>query len=86
MRQDGGRRQAVACRGRQRSLATKRPRRLGDLYLELVLNQKNELNLYNLDIIWYNSQATVYYALGEKPKRLLHLPFAWFIGGQFIMR
>ncbi|MDD4698983.1 MAG: hypothetical protein PHV07_01840 [Oscillospiraceae bacterium] len=37
MRQGGGRRRAIARRERQRSLANKRPRRLVDFYLELVL-------------------------------------------------
>ncbi|MDD4699976.1 MAG: hypothetical protein PHV07_06940, partial [Oscillospiraceae bacterium] len=37
VRQGGGRRRAIARRERQRSLANKRPRRLVDFYLELVL-------------------------------------------------
>ncbi|MDD4700326.1 MAG: hypothetical protein PHV07_08780 [Oscillospiraceae bacterium] len=37
MRQGGGRRRAIARRERQRSFANKRPRRLVDFYLELVL-------------------------------------------------
>ncbi|MDD4699523.1 MAG: hypothetical protein PHV07_04590 [Oscillospiraceae bacterium] len=39
MRQGGGRRRAIARRERQRSLANKRPRRLVDFYLELVLGE-----------------------------------------------
>ncbi|MDD4699516.1 MAG: hypothetical protein PHV07_04555 [Oscillospiraceae bacterium] len=51
MRQGGGRRRAIARRERQRSLANKRPRRLVDFYLELVLskspvNSKNQVKTF----------------------------------------
>ncbi|MDD4699737.1 MAG: hypothetical protein PHV07_05700 [Oscillospiraceae bacterium] len=43
MRQGGGRRRAIARRERQRSLANKRPRRLVDFYLELVLGSRKRI-------------------------------------------
>ncbi|MDD4698642.1 MAG: hypothetical protein PHV07_00070 [Oscillospiraceae bacterium] len=48
MRQGGGRRRAIARRERQRSLANKRPRRLVDFYLELVL-------IYNYREYWLSN-------------------------------
>ncbi|MDD4700023.1 MAG: hypothetical protein PHV07_07175 [Oscillospiraceae bacterium] len=47
MRQGGGRRRAIARRERQRSLANKRPRRLVDFYLELVLIYSNYIRFYD---------------------------------------
>ncbi|MDD4700025.1 MAG: hypothetical protein PHV07_07185 [Oscillospiraceae bacterium] len=46
MRQGGGRRRAIARRERQRSLANKRPRRLVDFYLELVLYPSNSFHFF----------------------------------------